>query len=267
MNEKIFEDILSYHYGETRHSLAQIAERHGVEVTFCENRLLEIKAVTQPFRNIPEREPSIMVLNKIKAYACEYLQERANASIWRPWIRFAAVFASFVVLVFGLSRMAGLHKQSENKIAKGPTSEMLVDPVKERLFTHFFANGNLPKGNLPLAPVSIGNGEYSFGDDSELEQKMFTKSLSGHDVETLYFRARRLEKQGYFQEALQDYSFLARNYPDFAYGRYLPLNAALCHEMLGDKEKAIEILNTYQETYGEDKDVTLWIDQLKSVSF
>lgn len=254
MNEKlyedIYEDIMVYHYGEGSWSLAVIANKHGVKLADCEDILAEIKLVTQHFKNTVERGPSVIAVNKIKAYAREHRESIGPAPFWRPWLKMATLFASLFLVTYGL-----LTTVFDFKI--GFDDGFFSSSVSK--------SPRLSVASVPLSVVSIGNGEQRFDDD--LDQKMHTKTLSGHEIETVYFRARKREKLGHYKEALQDYTFLTNFYPDFAYGKYLPLNLALCHEMLGDKKGALAILGSYQKTHGGDKDITLWIDRLKSVTF
>ena len=94
-----------------------------------------------------------------------------------------------------------------------------------------------------------------------------SRGLNNHDLETLYFRARKLEKQSYYKEALHDYLLISKYYPKFEYNESIPLAMARCYEKLGSNNQAVQILENYQNTKGNSEDIQLWIDLLKSETF
>ena len=96
---------------------------------------------------------------------------------------------------------------------------------------------------------------------------MLKQALSSHDLEALFLRARKLEKQGYVQDALRDYLYLSRNNSFAGYQKVLPLAIARCHEQLGDKAAALSVILDYEKNFGKTEDLEFWKDELKSETF
>jgi len=278
MSDKLYQDIIDFFYSETKKNLEDIAKKHRVSVAQCEEVLEGLKTISYQFESFPEEEPSTLSLNKIRAYAKEKAASLDRVPLWKVWLKPATLLASITLVSFGLLSVGDyIGSKKQQIVAVVPTAKVPTNYVHERLLSTPFEKGmgeffssskNLvtrPTTSVPLANVSVGNNEFAI--DDEFEKKMHSKSLDVHDVETLYFRARKFEKLGYYKEALNDYIFLNNNYPNLEYNRTIPLNVALCYEKLGEKQRAIDTLEAYEKAYGENEDITFWIDQLKSVTF
>lgn len=283
------QDIQDLFYGESKMTLNDIATRHAVTLTRCQDELASVLFVSRVFRELPEDRVSQMTLNRIMAHAREKAQKlESKASVWQWILR--------PVLSFGSAGLAMLlvlalwnHKpvqNSTNQVA-GADQDAKLTPVvadaspsvKQRLLETPFDGKNFqdrytvpsktrPYYNSLVSSVSVGNQDasgYSMLDD--IDQKILSGTLEQQDLQTLYYRAVRLEKQGYIAEALKDYEFLAQNYPQFEYRQAIPLAMARCFEQLGEKSKALSFVQQYESQYGGSEDLNLWKDQLKSETF
>ena len=92
-------------------------------------------------------------------------------------------------------------------------------------------------------------------------------ALTNKDIEILFFRARKLEKLGYYREALKDYEFINRFHSSSINLKSVHLAMAVCLEKLERKEDAIMLLERFESAHGTSQEIDLRIDELKSVSF
>lgn len=277
MKNDLFTDIMDSYYGESTLSLKEISNKHQVSLSECQTALQDLVLVSKCYQNLPQHQISQVSLNKIMAHAREQAESLGqHRSFWQVLLK-PALSLSFVLLAGFVSFQVWQNNQPTKvaiKSAAPVSNENLV--VKKKLFETPFDKSNVgghyrmtsrrPYFNSLVSPVSMGGTSYSLHDD-ELDQRMLSKKLNVKDVETLYFRARKLEKQGYYQEALRDYQFISKNYPDFDYRQALPLGMARCLEKLGDKDTALNLLVAYEKIYGSSDDIQSWKDQLKSETF
>ncbi|MBF0104068.1 MAG: hypothetical protein HQM16_01965 [Deltaproteobacteria bacterium] len=279
--EKIKEDIIDLYYGESNLSLKEIAVRHGVSLEDCQQELKAVLLVSQVCRSLPQHVPSQISINKITAHAREKVMALQRKSFW-PMFRPAYAVALVFVMGIAISQIWMTTHSPDNggvDIAfKHQTDSDSATQVKERLFmtpldnSSFSQPYSLNKSGAKyffpnISAASVGNEQGDYALAEALDQKMISNNLTLQDIETLYFRARKFEQQGYFQEALHDYVFLARNYPSFKYQKALPLAIARCYEELGNKQTALSILLDYERLYGSTEDIKFWKDQLKSETF
>jgi tetratricopeptide (TPR) repeat protein len=116
--------------------------------------------------------------------------------------------------------------------------------------------------------VSYGTEDQSIALGSEIDRKAMAGSLlEEKDLEILFYRARKAERQGRFQEALRDYQFIAKFYPDYQDRKIIQLAVANCLDSLEQNDKAILVLQQFENSYGSSEEIDLWIDELKSVTF
>jgi len=282
-NEKLKLEIIDLYYGELNTSLQDLAKKYSVSLQECQEIWDTLVVISQKYQKLPEYQASQMSLNKIQAYANEKVL-KSHYSFWHTIFKPVASVAMILIVGFVSFIVWQNYPAKKSFQTALNTSNDIVDDnddilVKKRLFRtpldldHFSSNLVLPKTKkrrfyYPMVTnVSIGQANQDFSLDDEIDRKMLTKSLTSHDLETLFFRARKLEKQGYFEEALYDYVYILKNHPNFEYYQALPLAMARCYENLGDKKSALTLLVSYEKTYGSSQDIELWKDQLKSETF
>ena len=112
------------------------------------------------------------------------------------------------------------------------------------------------------SPVSLGNTE-----SNTISENLFKTNLNAKEVQSLYFRARKFEQQGYLRDALKDYQFLAEFYPQSLPPQSLHLAMARCLEGLGQDEAALQLLKKSANRYGTSEDLQMMIEELKSQTF
>lgn len=278
MKENNFnQDIFEVYLRESRLSLNEIAHKYNVSPEHCGEELQKIQLIYRYYQDLPEHEPSTMTINRIRVYACEEAQRRASRFFWVRLLRPVAAAAALCVLSFVSFHFWQDYRQAQNTLLA--TSQVTVDSqAQPRTFALPFEQptynpqwsvnqaATTPYLNSWAQPASIGfAGQDSLGD--ELNMKMLHEDLSTQEVEALYYRARKLEKLGYYQQALQDYQFIAKRYPQFEYKKALSLALASCYQNLGDKDAALNTLENYVKQYGKSEDLIFWMDQLKSETF
>lgn len=274
-------ELLELYYGETKRGLEEIAKKYSLSFEECQAEWQRLTTISQKFKSLPEHEASQLSINKIKVHACEKAAQMRKRPFWQAFLK--PVYGLSVVLVAGVFSLYAwhMHYQPHKTTVANTVTHFPKNPVasmvKKRLFstpfdkTPFSSTYRMPKRSRFLtngvSSASVGNSSQDFFIDDELEYKIANNSLNAQDLETLFFRARKLEKLGYYQDALHDYLFLAKFYPSFENQKVIPLAVARCYEKLGDKNSAISVLKSYQETYGKSHDIDFWIDQLKSETF
>lgn len=280
--EKLKEDIIDLYYGESDLSLKEISIRHQVSLKECQEELKNLIFVSKTYQQIPDLMPSQLSINKIMVHAKEKALELQKRSFWQVIFRPAYTFAMILVIgvvsyyvwmVSGVSNQNNtvaqnnvvINNQNNNHLIK---ERLFKTPLDSNRFSKTYSLNKRGKYFYPnISDVNLGSQPGSYSLDDELDKKMLVNNLTLQDIETLYFRARKLEKQGYYQEALHDYVFLAKNYPSFKYQKALPLAIVRCYEELGHKKTALSVLEDYEKIYGTNEDIRHWKDQLKSETF
>lgn len=291
-HEQLKLEILDLYYGESGVSLKDLADRFEVELSLCQEELQNVLFVSRVFKEVPEDRVSQVTLNRILAHAREAAEKQANrVSFWQWLLKPSLSFASAglaMVLVLSVWNTRGLWLTTEveessvaqqiqgnqesvashNLVVKRLLETPLFDQQGE--FQHYSVpkSKNQPYYNSMVSNVSVGEDSdsgYSMMD--EVDQKIISRTLDEQDLQTLYYRAIRLEKQGYIKDALKDYEFISQNYPQFEYKQALPLAMARCFEKLGDKKSSLSLIDAYEKSYGTSSDLQLWKDQLKSETF
>lgn len=253
-----------------------LAEQTGLSREDCQKQWLALSGLSQTLAKIEMREPSQMVINRLLALARDDVQK---VSFWQKFMPYRMALSFGVVLFVATMAMQNglwsLHKPAQTKVANATKTltknQILNEAVKNRMLktTLDEFEGKVHRKNLgqfSLAkPVSVGTGSYSF--DSDNDDDLFKTDLKSQEIESLFFRARKFEKQGYFREALKDYQFLAQFYPAFMQPQTLHIAMARCLEGLGQEQDAIELLQKSSARYGESQDLRTMLDQLKSQTF
>ncbi|MBU0505109.1 MAG: hypothetical protein ABII18_03255 [bacterium] len=287
MNKELFlNDLIDVYYGESDLSLEDVAKKNMVSLEECHREWNKINIISKRFNELQTQLPTQMSLNKITAYADEkaaFLAQRGFFNLLlKPAFGLTVVLVGFISLMswYYISTQT-VHNTKIASIQTQPVSE--TSPVVKRLYTtpldytHYESTSEekpyhyqpqKPYVNRLVTNVSVSNGyQTNFPIDDALEQKMMSRTLTTSDFETLYFRARKFEKLGYFQEALHDYLLISKDSQKFKYGQSLPLAIARCYENLGNKKQAIAVLEYYQKEQGHSEETQMWIDLLKSETF
>lgn len=282
--EKFKNDIMELFYGERKGRLQDVAARHNVSLAECQKQWEGLSRISFLFQKLPQESPSQISINKILAHARVKTMEGSRQPFWRWFLHpvwGVAASLCLVVLAHTLWQNWNSSQQFEQVAATQqpavPFYQNLDESIRQRLFiTPFDQLYEDPARPLPLpkyldsrvASVSLGEGNSGFSFEKEVDLKFKDgKALNSQELETLYFRARKLEKLGYYEQALYDFLFILKSDPQFEYQKTIPLSVARCYEQLNDKKSALLFLDAYQKTYGRSEDVSLWIDQLKSETF
>lgn len=271
--ERLQTKLIEFFFGESKSTLEEIAESSGVPKEVCVRELQRMRLIADSFSLLPEEQASQMTVNKILAHA----RERAAQAKRHPWwqVLFRPLYAASVVLGAGVVSILvwQAHQKSHDMIIASSETRLvnerlLATPFDEPPMAFQFKRPASRRYlNSNVSSAGLGQLGESFAMDEDLEFNLDPANLNEHDLETLYFRARKYEKLGYLKEALHDYIFIAKFYPRFDNEGILPLAIARCYEKLGNKQAALSILQNYQKTYGESEQVEFWIDQLKSETF
>lgn len=241
--------------------------------------------ISRAFHRLPEYEPSRLGLNKIMAYAREKAASRSQ-SFWSAFLRPSLATLVIVVVSFFSYRvwqhgghpentrvaLSQVTPQNLGDVAKNIQDRLLVTPFDQSKTWvapqyHYKTPSYQLRPGLNLATVSVGGNDNQFFSndvDETLERHMLNKSLDSHELETLYFRARKLEKLGYFADAIQDFQFIATYYPDFPNQTAIQLAMARCYENTDQKASAIAIIEEVMSENGRHEDLIIWLDRLKS---
>lgn len=265
-------ELIDVFYGESDRSLAEIAVKYGQTPEQCRKDWELIQAISQRYQQLPEYEPSPFLLSKINLHAREKFSKPVKKSFWSFFWQPAFSVATFVLVGFLAFNMAQksdwFGRNGEQQVAVLQDSTQ-VDRMNQRLFSTPLDNYPMRRQNRLFSNVGLGNNQEQFSfDDDGLETQFLSKNPTSRELELLFFRARKLEKLGYYQEALNDYQLIEKfNAKETQYQQAIPLAMARCYEKLGRKDQAISTLEEYQTSFGASDDVKIWVDQLKSETF
>lgn len=259
-------ELIDAFYAESSITVKEIAIKYELPLEKCQKDWDLIEAISRRFQQLPEYQPTQISLNKINSFARERVSELSKKPFWRFFWQpgFAvAVFAVVGVFTFYLMHDSNLPKGGPQvKVSQQTTP---ASRMNQRLFSTPL--DDYPQKNHVFSNVSLGNGQGEFSFDDGLESQFLSKNPTARELELLFFRARKLEKLGYFREALNDYQFIEKFNTDSGYQKAVPLAMARCYEKLGQKNQAISVLENYQASFGSSEDIGIWMDQLKSETF
>lgn len=281
MNPSYQDDIIALSVGGQHFTPEECAAKHSVSEEQVYRDIADIKAIGRVYRQVPAPEPSQLSLNKINAHGREYCQ-RVNSSFWNRILKPVPLgsFALVLLVAFGASQLSTTNSSVPQPVASlsqtqplQPGNSVPVDQVLNVLVQDPAAN-TLSNSTL-LTPTfknqnvrSVGVNKNIFPNiDVEFKQRYQNQKLTSNDVDTLFYRARKLEKHGFVKEALKDYLFLAKFYRDQVDQKALPLAMARCYQSLGRKDVALTLLKAFESGYGETPALNTWEDQLKSETF
>lgn len=283
--------ILEAYCNNAEASLPEIAQKHGVPLEDCRREWRELASVGQNYASPAALGPSAITIAKILAHAREAaeadIRYAMRPSFWRlffkPSYALATALTAITVTLMALQTMP--IRFAEEVAITG--SEVLQATPAGRQDSPYhvatsplFALNNMPGlptgakkynllGDSPFAStVSYGDQSGTLALDSEIDRKVLAGALlDDKDLEVLFYRARKFERQGHFQEALRDYQFIAKFYSDYPNRKLIQLAIANCLDALEQNDKAILVLQQFENTYGATEEIDLWIDELKSVTF
>lgn len=280
MKDEFRNQIIEVFYGESSLSLADISKETGIPEEECQRQFDLLKDMQEIMAKIEEEDPSQISVNKILAHARS--PEEEKVSFWKRVFQnplpsafgIASVlfvgFVSFSILkneIQDTSKVATNHAEShENAL----NEHILTTPLDKRETTDlnsYFKRYKFYRPSTPIYNVSVGNHNQNDFWDDDLERKMMNFSLVDKDVESLFFRARKFEKSGYYKDALKDYTFITKYFPNFKNNKSIQLAMARCLEALQQNQKAIHVLEDFEKHYGSSEEIELWIDELKSETF
>lgn len=276
MAEKHWQDeILAVYYKESTKTLEKIASDFQVDFQKCLSYFNELSKISTVFQNMPQRGASLLSLQKIEGFAKEQAAKKQGFfGFFHPRWAWQGAFAVIAIMVFSyfatISSQNQIHSgDSQVAVQTFPEAESLEPPFSyERSFFHNAPTTKTWPSHGVGQPVNFGNRYDDFAEDELLDKKILTQStLTDEELESLYYRARKFEQMGNYQKALRDYRFISRFYPHSTHNRVVLLSMASCYEVLKDKGRAIQILEQVQNTYGSSRDLELWIEELKSVTF
>lgn len=286
------DEILCDAYLESQpEAFYRAARAAGWEESVIAARWRWFAAIGESFRAMPVPEPSPIVINRLLAHAREQAQRPrfsfANFFL-RPAQAFgglaAALVAGFVgwqVWFSGAPLATSVAQQQAPVMAPQVSVSTNVVPQSRAMAPFVLPGFSLPESSPSnsrrfqlsgpgafAAPVSFGDTSGRLAEDDVLDRKMMSQTLlDEHDLDAVFFRARKAERQGYYDDALKDYRFITKFYPGYPNLPSVRLAVANCQQALNDKDAAITTLEDFESRYGNDQNIEQWIDDLKSESF
>jgi hypothetical protein len=280
MNCQEFSEVLiDVYYGDASDSVSQASHEHQKSCKTCDESWQSIAGISQAYRVLSEEAPSQLSYNKILVYArerCERKNRPFWQAIWKPAASFALMAAFAVMSFVNFSAPTAQQVASNN----GPVASPMVNlsELHNRVYNTAFDHSDYGGGNYQLnhylnggaqvTSVSQGfQGLEGLSVDEGLDQKMLSHNLDGHELETLYYRARKMEKLGNYRDAFNDYEFITKFYPNYTNSRFALIGMARCLQGLDQKDDALAVLGRYVNAYGPSDGVQDMIDGLKSETF
>lgn len=270
------EQVVDFYYQETGKPLEEIARENGVSFEECHRFFRSLSWVSHVFQQWPQEEPAPWLGNKVLAQARGYVAQEGVGG-WLSWLKpttvFAGVITAMVVGFLGYTTMFAKPDETAVQIIAAQTISAEAAPEVSVPFVPsrpYFKNHLQQPFSLlsQISPVSTGHHFVDPLHDPDLDQKILTQSaLISSEVEALFFRARKFQQMGYYREAIRDFQFIVRFYPDFNQTQAIQLAIANCYEVLEENENAISVLQKFEKNHGDSREIDLWIDELKSETF
>lgn len=285
--------IITAYLDSSPASLKAIAQETGLTLKECEQQWNRFVGVGTAYRGLPEHELSQIAVNRVVAYAREEAARRPAGrfsfltSFFRPGYALASLATLFTVTVMGMqARYAAspvmMTAQRTQVLAPAmgfsPTASLDADIPKVSTpldFARSLPDFAAPQRRYQMSgpgslatPVSFGETSRSLAIEDPLDTKIRARAfLSEKDLDGLFYRARKSERQTYYNDALKDYQLIANFYPGYPNIKAVRLAIANCLAALDHKEQAITTLEKFEDAYGGSEDIDQWIDELKSESF
>lgn len=267
-------EVMSLYYQDSSRSLEAIAAEYRMSFEECHSYFKSLSWVSHVFRKWPDEDPSPWLAGKVLARARE---EKTRFFPLLGFLRPRAIRAlagALPVLLVGFIGFKIWQTEPKDPFVQVVASHQILtsSPEQEQDFPvplrSYFRSGAGPGASTRLVPVSVGPAFADPDVDSKLDQKILARSsLIEHEVEALFFRARKLQQLGHYREAIRDYEFITKFYPRFQHVLTIPLALASCYEALDEKERAISVLQKFEKNHGDSDEIDLWIDELKSETF
>lgn len=271
--------VMDFYYGESNKSLEEIAQQEGVDFAVCQQYFQSLSIISTEFRKLPEEELSPWLAGKVLARAREIKNTETSGILswfkpmWRPLL--AGAVPVLLVAFLGVRALmpSAVDVSITNVATLALPKTVKDDSANQRFFMPlrpYFRTFSGPASapGLSVTKVSLSPSFQDPLKDPELDQKILTRSsLTATEVESLFFRARKLQQLGHYREAIRDFEFIAKFYPGFHQVQVLPVTLASCYEALHENDSAISILQKFEKTHGDSPEIDLWIDELKSETF
>jgi hypothetical protein len=285
--------VLSAYLEVSPAALPAVSRETGAAVEECERQWREITEIGKKFRGLPVLEPSQMAVNRIVAHAREDMARRSSgrfaflSQIFRPGYALASLATLFTVAIMGMqarhAAVPSLMTAERTQVLAPSAGVFPTASIDDRIssvntpldFVRSSSQFTEPRrryqlngpGSLATA-VSFGESTGSLAVADPLDDKIKARALLNEkDLDGLFFRARKSERQGYHGEALKDYQLIANFYPGYPNIKSVRLAIANCLAALDRKDQAINTLERFEAAYGDSEDIDQWIDELKSESF
>lgn len=272
---KFQNQLLDLIYDELSAEEKALSLSHRDSCPSCTQEFKTVFEAKNIFSLLPEKQPSGIIVNKIRFLAEEKAPvpfgvrvTRAIESIFGfgrslvPGMVGSMAIAAFVFLFTQADpQNPGSVSQNDEtnkavaydkttipnlsmrvKLGENPfnlSGDASVQPVASSVFS------------FPSSVTELGNSE---GDESDLSseqlQKIYEarkKALLESDADSLLMRGRRLKAMGRIDLALTDFETIYHYYPDYTYIADVLVYRAQCFALQGKTEKAIESLSMYAE--------------------
>ena len=276
----VSEQLVDAYYGECDAETEAGLTSHRAACASCQSEWAAIAGVSQAFRTLSEQEPSRLSYQKIMVFAREAAERRRRpfwAAFWQPALSFS-IMAFVAVMAFVQFERA----QPKVTVATlsapvdqgfGQTLASLPDlrlraansPMAHSPLNEDYQLNNFLSGGAKVSSASVGGTNYAL--DADLDPRMLSQAPDNHDLETLYYRARKMEKLGDYNSAFDDYKFISQFYPRYDNARFALLGMARCLQRLDRKDDAVAVLKHYETLHGASQELDDWVDTLKSETF
>jgi len=271
----VSEQLVAAYYGECDAQTEACLVSHRASCASCQSEWAAISGVSQAFRTLSEQEPSRISYQKIMVFAREAAERRQRpfwAAFWQPALSFS-IMAFVAVTAFVQFEGSQSNRPVASALSASQTLASLPDlrlrvsntAMDQSPFSGDYQLNNFLSGGAKVSSASTGSSNYAL--DSDLDARMLGHAPDGHDLETLYYRARKMEKLGDYSGAFDDYKFISQFYPRYDNARFALLGMVRCLQRLDRKDDAVAVLRHYETLHGASQELDDWVDTLKSETF
>ena len=257
----ILSQLIDIYYGESDMTLEALSQESGMPLEVLQQHFDQFHDMQASLNNWGDEEPSSLSVNKILAHARDRQPKRKFS--W-SFFKIPALASGFaMILLTVVAFQTGLFEEEDPLMAwESAKPSAYANPYAPSAY----GNGTGYNSFSKARPVSVGENRISFYDD-QLNKKLMSRSMTLKDLESLLFRARKSERQGNFQGALQDYQYVAEFYPQVVKPDDIHLAIARCFEGLGRSNEAVNLLTAFARKHGTTPDINRYLDELRSETF
>jgi hypothetical protein len=273
--QQFCDQIVDLFYGEASATLESEAVTHRAGCAECAASWTEFEHISTSFQSLGEHLPSSIITDKILEQAEERCARKRRPSILFRWQSVAAAAVVILSVLIGYGQKSAVAPLNLTVASLTPAPmEDVTSAIKDHIFRTSMDQGGY-EGDYQLNRVLSGNAQISnasqsmdgFDVDDDFQNIMPGKNLDQHELESLYYRARKLEKLGQFREAYNDYELISKFYPSYDNVRFVLLGMARCLQNLDQKDDAVAMLKNYKSKYGSSSDIDVWLDRMRSETF